>query len=173
MSLIDEINVHIKDEQPLHIEYAIRQDLNWDDVIPHFQDCADNVKGKPINILSYQIPNAENVKLVGDVMEFFSNNLTAKVVDADFFVSFTKKTNSHPPHKDDHNVILWNAVGQVAVNIYQDPKEKPIYAKKLGKNDVLFIPHWVYHEVIPLSARATVSFGLETSVTEAKKDEKK
>lgn len=169
MSLTEELNKNIRDEQPLHIESAVVLDLDWDKVIPHFQYCADEVKGRPINILSYQIPEADTLEEVRLVKEYLNEELETKIVDADFFVSFTKKTTSIPPHKDDHNTMLWNAVGEIAVNIYQDPNEKPIYAKKLAKNDIIFIPHWVYHEIIPLSARATVSFGLET----VKKDEKK
>ena len=162
MSLEVKLNEAITEEQPLHIENAVTVDLDWDKVIPHFQHCADEVKGRPINILSYQIPEAENVEEVGIVKNYLNEVLDKKVVDSDFFIAFTKKTTSHPPHKDEHNVILWNAVGEVAINIYQDPEGKPIYAKKLSKNDLIFIPHWVYHEIIPLSARATVSFGLET-----------
>lgn len=143
----------------VHIESMIPVHVGWDLPVYYLEHCADNEIGKPIGNLSYQLEDALNVKDIDSIANDLNTFLPNKIIDADIFLSFAKRSTSHPAHVDYHNVLLWQIVGKCDLVVYQDDFK---IKTTLQPGDLAFIPWFLKHEVQLTGARATVSFGLET-----------
>jgi hypothetical protein len=153
------LNEAMLNESWLFMEDAMRVDFGWDLPVYYLQHCADNEIGRPIGNLSYQLEGAHNIKDISAVIEDLNKHLRYKVIDADIFLSFAKRSTSHPPHIDNHNVLLWQALGHAEVTVFINGNK---ITREMKQGDVVYMPWNQQHEVIPITARATISFGLET-----------
>lgn len=75
--------------------------------------------------------------------------------DCAVYTSFFPSSMSHGIHRDATDVFHWQHLGYTEWNVYD--KETHTYMLKPG--DCIFIPKGMYHDIIPLTARAGVSFG--------------
>jgi ribosomal protein L16 Arg81 hydroxylase len=75
-----------------------------------------------------------------------------KAKSAHLYINFIYNGSAFPKHKDSMDVIYWQIIG----------KTKWIVNNKeyiLNKGDLIKISKNIFHEVIPLTARAGISFG--------------
>lgn len=153
------LNEAMVNESWLFMEDAMPVEFGWDLPVYYLQHCADHEIGRPIGIMSYQLEGAENIKDINGVIEGLNKHLRNKVIDADIFLSFAKRSTSHPPHIDHHNVLLWQVLGVAEITVYVNGNK---ITRELKQGDMVYLPWNQEHEVTPVTARATVSFGLET-----------
>ncbi len=84
------------------------------------------------------------------------------------FVNFADEGFKVPAHGDDRETIFWQCIGTTTWNIYT-PKNGPdgrrlpgestlIVSVDMGPGDILYIGHWVEHEVIISGPRAGIAF---------------
>lgn len=74
--------------------------------------------------------------------------------DCGIYMSIIPKAKSHGIHRDVTDVFHWQQQGKTTFTIYDD---KP-YTYVLKPGDCVFIPAGMYHNTLPLTARAGVSF---------------
>lgn len=73
------------------------------------------------------------------------------------YMSFTGLSKSFPPHKDDVDVYLYNALGAIDFTVW-DPD--PI-TYTLAPGDMVYVPANMQHQSIPLEPRVSISYGIE------------
>lgn len=145
----------------LHIDEAIPVRFGWDLPVQYLSYCADNEIGRPTGNLSYQLAEAHRIKDIMEIFDELNEFCLDKVIDADIFVSFAKRSTSLPPHVDNHNVLLWQVCGRADLTVWNTEDTKVTTTLEVG--DIAFIPWHQKHEITnPHGARATVSFGMET-----------
>jgi mannose-6-phosphate isomerase-like protein (cupin superfamily) len=160
--MIDIINKHIKEHKGVHIKKAI-EPFGWDIVVNHLQQCADgDYCGRPKDILSYELNEAEEIPEVKRVMDYLNKELDLKIFDAHIFTSFTKKVKG-ALHADNHNVLVWSISGNMMIHLYDPQDDEPFYSAELNKGDMVFIPADLPHKIEALGARALVSYGIEVA----------
>ena len=154
------LNEAMVNQSWLFLEDVLPVEFGWDLPVYYLQHCADNEIGRPIGNLSYQLEGAHNIKDINGVIEELNKHLRNKIIDADIFLSFAKRSTSHPPHVDDHNVLLWQALGVSELSVFVD--DNTVIKREMSQGDLVYLPWYQKHEMKPVTARATVSFGLET-----------
>jgi hypothetical protein len=85
-----------------------------------------------------------------------------------FAINFVSGEHGYYIHKDDHEVISWNCIGNVEYRIYKDiddsdiDKEEansPYESVYLNPGDIIFLPAGLAHQVVVSEPRATLIFG--------------
>jgi quercetin dioxygenase-like cupin family protein len=153
------LNEAMVNESWLFMEDAMPVDFGWDLPVYYLQYCADNEIGSPNGIMSYQLQGAENIKDINGVIEELNKHLRHKVNGADILLSFAKRSVSQPLDTEPHNVLLWQVLGVAELTVFIDGNK---ITRELNQGDMVYLPWNQEHEVTPVTARATVSFGLET-----------
>lgn len=75
--------------------------------------------------------------------------------DTTIYFSFFPQAQSHGIHRDVTDIYHWQHLGYTQWTIYD--KGKHVYI--LNPGDVIFVPAGMYHDVLPLTARAGITFG--------------
>ena len=78
-------------------------------------------------------------------------------VSSHVYMSFTQLSKSFPPHTDDVDVYLFNALGSVDFTVW-DPD--PI-TYTLIPGDMVYVPAGMQHQSCPLEPRVSISYGVE------------
>lgn len=75
--------------------------------------------------------------------------------DVSLYFSFLPGIESHGIHCDVTDVHIWQQQGITQWTVYDKQK----YTYNLMPGDILYIPKGMYHDTIPITARAGLSFG--------------
>jgi mannose-6-phosphate isomerase-like protein (cupin superfamily) len=78
-------------------------------------------------------------------------------VSSHVYMSFTSQSKSFPPHSDDVDVYLYNALGSINFTVW-DPD--PI-TYTLVPGDMVYVPKGMQHQSVPLEPRVSISYGIE------------
>jgi len=78
------------------------------------------------------------------------------------FYNFAREGFNVPAHGDDRETFFWQCIGRTTWNIY-NPNGKGMEWERIGSfdmgpGDLLYIGHWVEHEVLITGPRAGVAF---------------
>jgi hypothetical protein len=85
-----------------------------------------------------------------------------------FAINFVGGEHGYYIHKDDHEVISWNCIGNVEYRIYRDiddadidkaESNSPYESVYLNSGDIIFLPAGLAHQVVVSEPRATLIFG--------------
>jgi hypothetical protein len=82
-------------------------------------------------------------------------------VDAHIFFSYKEAhtdLKGFGVHKDKQHNLIVCIDGSMTAKVWQDKDLKPIIDVTLNKGDVVFVPAEVYHQIIPLTKRISISF---------------
>jgi hypothetical protein len=82
-------------------------------------------------------------------------------VDAHIFFSYKEAhtdLKGFGQHKDKQHNLIVCVDGSMTAKVWQDKDLKPIIDVTLNKGDVVFVPAEVYHQIIPLTKRISISF---------------
>jgi len=75
-------------------------------------------------------------------------------------INFVGNEADYGIHSDNHDVVLWNCLGSVCWNIYEDENNKDIYKTyKIEAGDILFAPKGIVHQAVVTEPRASFVFG--------------
>lgn len=78
-------------------------------------------------------------------------------VSSHVYMSFTSLSKSFPPHCDDVDVYLYNALGSIDFTVW-DPD--PI-TYTLAPGEMVYVPKGMQHQSVPLEPRVSISYGVE------------
>lgn len=77
------------------------------------------------------------------------------------YVSLTSISETFGKHDDFMDVIIWQCLGVTRWTIYDDQT----FQYDLKPGEFLYIPMGMFHDTVPITPRASISFGLETRPT--------
>ena len=141
----------IKKYNKQNIEFIKKFNLNtpsWKEVIDNLNNSIKNNKLIKFNKESFYV--CHDAYLIPKV-DKIRKKLKAK--GAHSYINFIYNGSAFPKHQDNVDVVFWQIIGMTKWII--DEKE---YI--LEKGDLIKIPKNIPHEVIPLSARVGISFGI-------------
>jgi hypothetical protein len=133
--------------------------FTWEEVIKEFNRTvisnAEFNRFENLGLILFEGENILNVKPFLDEYAKLDPNAPAS---AHCYVSFLEISKGFNRHKDKSDVLFWQVIGKTKwiVETLQGVKEHV-----LGPNEAIFVPRQMYHNVIPLTPRASVSFGLD------------
>jgi len=138
--------------------------LSWDEV---FNMLALYYQQKNLaRASSKKVTDDINIKVDGTFIctnahDFFSDRmqpflkLFPNTKDVSLYFSFLPGVESHGIHCDVTDVYIWQQQGITQWTVYDKKK----YTYNLMPGDILYIPKGMYHDTIPITARASLSFG--------------
>ena len=89
----------------------------------------------------------------------FLEIITKKPTDAHIYFTLNEKSKSFPPHIDENNNLIVQVEGISNLKIWKnDTKLKPDIDIILKKGDAMYIPKNIYHQIISLTKRLSISF---------------
>lgn len=108
------------------------------------------------NILGYKPELYDDIlNLLEQVFEYERIHFGSKAL-----INFIGNEADYGIHYDYHDVILWNCIGSVSWNIYEDENNKDKYETyKIDAGDILFAPKGVIHQAVVTEPRASFVFG--------------
>lgn len=133
--------------------------FTWEEVIKEFNRTV--ISDKEFNRfenLGLTLFEAENILNVKPFLDEYAKLDLEAPVSAHCYASFLEISKSFGRHKDKSDVLFWQVIGETKwiVETLQGVREHV-----LGPNDAIFVPRQMYHNVIPLTPRASISFGLD------------
>lgn len=75
-------------------------------------------------------------------------------IDYGIYMSFVPKAKSHGIHRDVADVFHWQQKGKTTFTIYEDRE----YVYVLNPGDCIYIPAGMYHNTLPQTPRAAISY---------------
>jgi hypothetical protein len=132
--------------------------FTWEEVIKEFnRTVVSNIEFARFENLGLTLFEAENILNVKPFLDEYAKLDLSVPPSAHCYVSFLETSKSFGRHKDKSDVLFWQVIGKTKwiVETLQGVKEHV-----LGPNEAIFVPMEMYHNVIPLTPRASVSFGL-------------
>ena len=123
--------------------------FEWADVIEEINYRV--VNGGEIKILKnfgIVMFDCDRIRNVKETMNKFS------AFSADCYVSFSEHSYAYGAHTDDCDVLFWQVIGKTRWNVLEN-------TYILDKNDLIYVPNGIEHQVIPLSPRVGISFGVK------------
>jgi ribosomal protein L16 Arg81 hydroxylase len=130
----------------------------WNDIIQELNDSF--VKKRRVTSLpnlGFVVHSGQNISGISELLQKISSLDKSVPCTAHCYISFLEISKSFGRHKDEADVIFWQMIGKTKWII--DDETTVTY--ELEPNDVIYVPRDMYHNVIPLSPRAGMSFGLE------------
>ena len=99
-----------------------------------------------------------NIEEVDFILNEIKNNNPNYSYSAHAYVSLSKESKTFGKHKDESDVWYWQCIGSTQWKIFEF-NENISYILEPG--DIIYIPRGIFHDVIPLSPRVGISFGLD------------
>ena len=115
-----------------------------------------SIKSLPdYGIVLHNIFNIEGVEFI---LNEIKNNNPNNNYSSHVYISLSKKSKTFGKHKDESDVWYWQCIGSTQWKIFEF-NENISYILEPG--DIIYIPRGIFHDVIPLSPRVGISFGLD------------
>ena len=151
MGLMEELQERIDGGVPALVFKAIEPTYTWETAVGYLQHCADNEVGKPIGILEYKLPLADQIDSIKPVKEYLNENLKLEVLGVDMYVSLTTKNEFK--YKSSNDILLYNVIGYSDFDILGEQRT-------VEPGDLIYIPKDTEYNFKPLMARSYVIFSL-------------
>jgi len=131
---------------------------SWENIL----DCLNDTIEQRINLkildnLGFVL--LENINTLPGVFDFLTylSSTTKQTVSAHCYISMLSVSNTFGRHNDNSDVFFWQVQGKSKWLVEDYNTSEYI----LEKNDMIFVPKGMVHEVIPLGPRAGISFGID------------
>jgi mannose-6-phosphate isomerase-like protein (cupin superfamily) len=102
--------------------------------------------------------NTFNIEEVDFILKEIENNNPNNSYSAHVYISLSKESKTFGKHKDESDVWYWQCIGSTQWKIFEF-NETISYILEPG--DIIYVPRGIFHDVIPLSPRVGISFGLD------------
>lgn len=142
-----------------YIKKFLTEVPNWEQIIYNIDLNVQNkqlIKSLPnYGIVIHEI---SDIKEVDFILSEIKNNNPNNIYSAHMYISLSKESKTFGKHKDKSDVWYWQCIGSTEWKIFQS-HETMSYILKPG--DIIYVPKETFHDVIPLSSRVGISFGLD------------
>lgn len=131
--------------------------ITWEDVIGCINS---NVEKKQLIKVQDNfgiVLHCVELENVQTILQYFHCLNPSKTPSAHMYISFSTQSKTFGWHKDDTDVMFWQAIGSTKFLL----ADNQIYEYNLEPNDLLYIPRQMQHCTIPNSPRVGISLGLD------------
>jgi hypothetical protein len=91
------------------------------------------------------------------VVSYFNTLFKEKTKYSECYLNLTKHCEFKEPHNDQWTAVSWNCQGIVEWRIYKNENNEEYDTFILNPGDVIIVPKYIRHSVIPLTPRASIS----------------
>jgi hypothetical protein len=131
---------------------------SWSDILEHLnRNIVTNAKIKMLDNLGFVYFDADKISSVKLLLDAI-NQLSGQVCSAHCYISLLESSATFGRHNDNADVFFWQVQGSTHWIVEQDTE---IYEYKLLPNDIIYIPRFMIHTVVPLTPRAGISIGID------------
>ena len=99
-----------------------------------------------------------DIEEVNFILKKIKNNNPNNSYSAHAYISLSKESKTFGKHKDESDVWYWQCIGSTQWKIFES-NETISYILEPG--DIIYVPRGIFHDIIPLSPRVGISFGLD------------
>jgi ribosomal protein L16 Arg81 hydroxylase len=130
----------------------------WSDILAELnRTIQHNEKLKVLDSLGFVLLQAQNISMVPSMISIIEDITDAKC-SAHCYISLLESSATFGRHNDNADVFFWQVQGSTQWTVEQGTE---IYEYKLLPNDMIYIPRFVVHNVVPLTPRAGISIGID------------
>jgi ribosomal protein L16 Arg81 hydroxylase len=131
---------------------------SWNDILMHLnRNIVSKSKIKVLDNLGFVYFDADCMEPVNKLLSEI-RHMTDRPCSAHCYISLLEISNTFGRHNDNADVFFWQVQGSTHWTVEQDTE---IYEYKLLPNDMIYIPRFVVHNVVPLTPRAGISIGID------------
>lgn len=128
------------------------------DEIQNLKKRINSISTKSLPDYGIVLHNIFNIEEVEFILNEIKNNNPNYSYSAHAYVSLSKESKTFGKHKDGSDVWYWQCIGSTQWKIFEF-NETISYILEPG--DIIYVPRGIFHDVIPLSPRVGISFGLD------------
>ena len=135
--------------------------ITWADVVCEIDKATTNKMWSYINdgkYLEMHLRRAGDIKYVPELLVEYGELDKTKFASAHAYISFSSIGKGTGRHRSKSDVLFWQAIGSTRWVVEGKMGTTTI---TLPPGHVLYIPHAMYHTVVPLSPRVGISLGLD------------
>jgi len=130
----------------------------WNDILEEFnRTIQSKEKLKVLDSLGFVLLQAQHIPSVSAVISVIENITNAKC-SAHCYMSLLETSATFGRHNDNADVFFWQVQGRTRWTVEEGGE---IYEYELSPNDMIYIPRFIIHEVVPLTPRAGISIGID------------
>jgi hypothetical protein len=130
----------------------------WGEILENLnQTVVSKSKIKVLDNLGFVFFDAERMKSVHSLLTEIKQT-TDKPCTAHCYISLLETSATFGRHNDTSDVFFWQVQGSTSWKVEQD---NMIHEYKLLPNDLIYIPRFIFHDVLPLGPRAGISIGID------------
>jgi hypothetical protein len=131
---------------------------SWGDILAHLnRNIVSNTKIKVLDNFGFVYFDADCMPEVNNLLSKI-RQITDNPCSAHCYISLLEISGTFGRHNDNADVFFWQVQGSTQWSVEQDSQ---VYEYTLLPNDIIYIPRFMVHEVIPLTPRAGISFGID------------
>jgi len=130
----------------------------WSDILAELNrtiQCKEKLK--TLDSLGFVLLHAQNIPSVLSMISIIENITDAKC-SAHCYISLLESSATFGRHNDNADVFFWQVQGRTHWTVEQ---ETEIYEYELAADDLIYIPRFMIHQVVPLTPRAGISIGID------------
>lgn len=131
--------------------------ITWEDVIGCINSNVEKKQFIKIQDNFGIVLHLVELENVQTILQHFHCLNPCKTPSAHMYISFSTQSETFGWHKDDTDVMFWQAIGSTKFLL----ADNQIYEYNLEPNDLLYIPRQMMHCTIPNSPRVGISMGLD------------
>ena len=130
----------------------------WSEILENLnQTIVSKSKMKMLDNLGFVFFDAERMLSVNNVLTEIKK-ITDRPCTAHCYVSLLEISSTFGRHSDTSDVFFWQVQGNTLWRVEQGITT---YEYKLSPNDLIYIPRFMFHDVLPLGPRAGISIGID------------
>ena len=162
--LLESEEFHDAVENKIPTYFKIEEpDIDWNDIFVMLDEDVKNKKphGKKVySGFAFRLWQVDRLPYLKEIMNHIYTYFDPyEIAECMLYASLTtEKGNFGGEHKDTEEVLFWQAHGKSEWIIFDD-NGNTVFKKVLEKNDVVYCPGNMTHEVIPITPRLGFSLG--------------
>lgn len=132
--------------------------ITWEDVIDNLnRSVTENLWVKHLDNYGVVTHDVRDLVKTYPIRNILREYFPEKYISSHLYASFTEKSQTFGKHNDFMPVLVWQCIGITRWIVYDE--QTTTYDLKPG--NLLYIPQGMYHETIPITPRASISYGIE------------
>jgi ribosomal protein L16 Arg81 hydroxylase len=131
---------------------------SWSDILEHLnRNVVTNAKIKVLDNLGFVYFDADKMSSVGMLLDAI-RQWSGQKCSAHCYISLLESSATFGRHNDNADVFFWQVQGRTHWTVEQGTE---IYEYELTPGDLIYIPRFMIHQVVPLTPRAGISIGID------------
>jgi ribosomal protein L16 Arg81 hydroxylase len=130
----------------------------WADILAELNRTVQHKERlKTLDSLGFVLLQAQHIPGVSSMVSVIENITDAKC-SAHCYISLLESSATFGRHNDNADVFFWQVQGSTHWTVEQGTE---VYEYELAVNDLIYIPRFMIHAVVPLTPRAGISIGID------------